>query len=82
MTQWPKPILLRGAVLSRYDASLGRWMNSSRPRIAKIETDDRFTQLGTSPIDEQIQTYTVEVQMRSLASDLVFSPWGLSLIHI
>ncbi len=76
VTQWPKPILLRGAVLSRYDASLGRWMNSSRPRIAKIETDDRFTQLGTSPIDEQIQTYTVEVQMRSLASDLVFSPWG------
>ncbi len=76
VTRWPRPILLRGAVLSNYDASLGRWINSSRSRIAKIETSGDFTQLGTSPIEELIQTHTVEVQMRSLASDVIFSPWG------
>lgn len=76
VTQWAKPILLRGAVLSRYDPFLGRWMNSNPQRVTKIETNDNFTQLGTLPIDEQIQTYTVEVQMRSLASDVIFSPWG------
>ena len=76
VTQWPKPILLRGAVLSRYDASLGRWMNAKWSRSTKVETSSEFTQLGTTPIDEQRQTHTVEVQMRSLASDVIFSPWG------
>ncbi len=76
VTQWPKPILLRGAVLSRYDASLGRWMNAKWSRSSKVETSSEFTQLGTTPIDEQRQTHTVEVQMRSLASDVIFSPWG------
>ena len=76
VVKWAKPILLRGAVLSRYDASLGRWMNAKWSRSSNIETSVDFTQLGTTPIDEQIQTHTVEVQMRSLASDVIFSPWG------
>lgn len=76
VAQSPKPILLRGAVLSRYDASLGRWINAKWSRSSNVETSNEFTQLGTIPIDEQRQIHTVEVQMRSLASDVIFSPWG------
>jgi hypothetical protein len=78
-TQWPKPILLRGAVLERYDSAVGRWVASNTPwedRKSSLQVaPDRFTELGESKIDQQIQTYTLWFEMRSMATDIFFSPW-------
>ena len=79
-TKWARPILLRGAILERYDSAVGRWVASntpwSDPQSSLQVAPDRFTELGESNIDQQIQTYTLWFEMRSMATDIFFSPWA------
>lgn len=78
-TKWAKPLLLRGAILERYDSAVGRWVakssQSNDSLVSLKASSDRFTELGVENIDQQIQTYTLWFEMRSMATDIFFAPW-------
>ncbi|MAJ47969.1 MAG: hypothetical protein CBC35_12000 [Planctomycetes bacterium TMED75] len=78
-TKWARPLLLRGAILERYDSAVGRWVanksQSTNSLVSIKAAPDRFTGLGVENIDQQIQTYTLWFEMRSMATDIFFAPW-------
>ena len=78
-TKWAKPLLLRGAILERYDSAVGRWVakrNQSDESLVSLRTGPgRFAELGVETIGQQIQTYTLWFEMRSMATDIFFAPW-------
>lgn len=78
--EYPEPIRLRGAVLDAYSVADHRWLTSRRARYSTrtfmTEGDDTFVNLSALEIDDRVQTYTVEVQMRSLATDVIFAPYA------
>jgi len=67
---------LRGQVLDRYDPVEFRW-------FARIGPSQRFiinngtdrSPLALSPIDERINTHTLQVNFRGLYTDIIFTPW-------
>lgn len=78
--QWPRPILLRGSVLDDYEPSVGKWTSpptrqNQFSRVLQPDANGKFTSLGIRPFDDLSQTYTIDVIMRSLTSNVVFSPW-------
>ncbi|MFM7132800.1 MAG: DUF3488 and transglutaminase-like domain-containing protein [Planctomycetota bacterium] len=71
-----RPLLLRGAVLDRYDASEQRWgtrRGAPTIRTLRTQTEGRFTALAAGPLEARAGVYTAEVQMRSFATDVMFS---------
>ena len=72
------PLRMRGAVLERYDPGEARWREAadrSRWRIYRMAPGAGFEPF--SPIVGEVSSYewTQDVQMRSLASDRIFSAW-------
>lgn len=78
--KWVEPVLLRGAILERYDPTLGRWVadpGSDRENLLSVRVGpSRFIDLSRVKIPQQIQTYTLWFEMRSMATDIFFSPWA------
>ena len=79
--RWRDPILLRGSVLERYLPSIGKWSsddaeNRRARRNVVPNLDGSFASLGRSDVEDRIQTFTVEVTMRSLTGNVVFAPWA------
>lgn len=78
-TNATEPIHLRGAVLDRYDASQSRWTSSRDARAARpipASGDDDFEPLARPPLDLRQQTFTQIVELRLLATDVIFSAWA------
>ena len=76
--QLTMPLRMRGAVLDSYDPGEARWTGSgrfSRVRRFRTEPGSGFEALSQRVKDERSNVWTQEVQMRSLASDRVFSSW-------
>ncbi len=75
-----RPLLLRGAVLDRYDPEGERWSPSRNPApIYSLRTpsESRFVGLGRLPGDAGPGLgYTVEFEMRALASPVLFAPYA------
>ena len=72
----PRPLLLRGAVLDRYDPAGERWLSArSATGIRTIRTplERRFVSLGSSGADAPAALHTAEFEMRALATDVVFT---------
>ena len=72
------PLRMRGAVLDSYDPAEARWSGSGRfSRIRRFRTEPSggFEPLSQRVREERSNVWTQEVQMRSLASDRVFSAW-------
>lgn len=79
--RWSWPILLRGSVLDDYESSVGKWSvptgrRSRFSRVLRPPTDGSFMPLGLRPLEDGPQTYTIDVTMRSLSSNVVFAPWA------
>ena len=78
--RWVEPVLLRGAILEGYDPTLGRWVASPGPDRDDLLSvrvgPSRFIDLSRVRIPQQIQTYTLWFEMRSMATDIFFSPWA------
>ncbi|MCH2160628.1 MAG: transglutaminaseTgpA domain-containing protein [Phycisphaerales bacterium] len=78
--KWPQPLLLRGAVLSKYDPLLRRWVvNPNRwgRRTLTTNEPDQFVGLEAAAAPEfQRGTWEQIVTMRSLATEAVFSSWA------
>ncbi len=75
--KWPQPLLLRGAVLDRWDPARRRW-TAERGRIAERSIASpggisTWRDLG-APVDVP-STYTIVVEPRSLATLSLFSRW-------
>ncbi|MFZ9880851.1 MAG: transglutaminaseTgpA domain-containing protein [Phycisphaerales bacterium] len=72
----PRPLLLRGAVLDRYDPEDQRWY-ARRPRrpVRTLRTagDGDFTPIGVRDTATPASAYTAEFEMRSLATDVMFT---------
>jgi transglutaminase-like putative cysteine protease len=75
-----RPLLLRGAVLDRYDPEGERWSPSRSPAPVyslRTPSEARFAGLGRMPGDAGPGlTYTVEFEMRALASPVLFAPYA------
>lgn len=67
---------LRGQVLDRYDPVEFRWFTRMAPSQRFIINNgvDR-SPLALSPIDERINTHTLQVNFRGLYTDIIFTPW-------
>jgi protein-glutamine gamma-glutamyltransferase len=71
-----RPLLLRGAVLERYDAIGERWLPARRTdaiRTFRTAPGSGMTPLGLSGALPRGATNTAEIEMRSLASNVLFS---------
>ncbi|MDG2031375.1 MAG: DUF3488 and transglutaminase-like domain-containing protein [Phycisphaerales bacterium] len=78
--QWPQPILLRGSVLDNYEPTVRKWTlpptrQNDFSRVLIPNMSGEFMSLGIRPLTNSSQTYTLDVTMRSLSSNVVFSPW-------
>ncbi len=75
--RWPQPLLLRGAVLDRWDPARRRWANEYQSRTRRTVTTPGglldWVDLG-API-EVASTYTQIVTPRGLSSTRLFSRW-------
>ncbi|MBI1303215.1 MAG: DUF3488 domain-containing protein [Phycisphaera sp.] len=75
-----RPLLLRGAVLDRYDPEGETWSPSRSPAPVyslRTPSDARFAGLGRMPGDAGPGlTYTVEFEMRAFASPVLFAPYA------
>ena len=72
------PLRMRGAVLDRYDPDEARWrerMDRTRWKTFRPAPGGRFEPFAPEVRDERSNVWTQVVQMRSLASDRVFSAW-------
>ena len=79
----PRPLLLRGAVLDRYDPGAERWSAARSPtgiRTVRTPTDGRFIALGGSTADAPGAAYTAELEMRALATDVIFTLYAPAAI--
>jgi protein-glutamine gamma-glutamyltransferase len=75
--RFAEPLYLRGAVLSRYIPSDGRWERPARAYNIPIASEKgTFRPLSQREIDERFQTYIQQVTMRTLAPEVVFSSWA------
>ncbi|MEY3141624.1 MAG: Protein-glutamine gamma-glutamyltransferase [Planctomycetota bacterium] len=71
-----RPLLLRGAVLDRYDPAGERWLSArsvTGVRTIRTPTEERFVSLGVADGDAPGSVYTAEFEMRALATDVVFT---------
>lgn len=71
-----RPLLLRGAVLDHYDPNQQRW--SSDRRSTSIQTfrtsvGDHLSKIGRGDVEASLNDSIAEIEMRSLATDVVFS---------
>ncbi|MFM8732493.1 MAG: transglutaminaseTgpA domain-containing protein, partial [Phycisphaerales bacterium] len=72
------PLRMRGAVLERYDPGEARWREAadrSRWRTYRIAPGAGFEPFSPIVGEERSNVWTQDVQMRSLASDRIFSAW-------
>ncbi|MFM8642106.1 MAG: transglutaminaseTgpA domain-containing protein, partial [Phycisphaerales bacterium] len=72
------PLRMRGAVLERYDPGEARWREAadrSRWRTYRIAPGAGFEPFSPIVSEERSNVWTQDVQMRSLASDRIFSAW-------
>lgn len=76
--RWPQPLLLRGAVLERWDPAGRRWRVGDRRRSGRrISTDgglDEWTDLGGRV--ESPGVYTQIVTLRALTTPRLFARWA------
>lgn len=75
--QWPQPLLLRGAVLDRWNPGTRRWVDTGRRESRMVETDGdigEYERLGG--LSAPRTAYTQTVTMRSLATERVFARWA------
>jgi transglutaminase-like putative cysteine protease len=73
-----RPLRVRGAVLDRYSPESGQWRGSGGRRSDRlVQTDESggFRWFAAEAADERSNVWTQVVEMRSLASDHVFSAW-------
>jgi transglutaminase-like putative cysteine protease len=71
-----RPLLLRGAVLGWYDASGERWVPlraESGIRTVRTPEDGAFARLARNEPDPPGAAATVDIEMRSFATDAIFS---------
>ncbi|MFM9097092.1 MAG: DUF3488 and DUF4129 domain-containing transglutaminase family protein, partial [Phycisphaerales bacterium] len=72
------PLRMRGAVLERYDPGEARWREAadrSRWRTYRIAPGAGFEPFSPIVGEERSNVWTQDVQLRSLASDRLFSAW-------
>lgn len=78
--RYHEPLHLRGAVLDRYSRQDGRWtvsrQSQATTRTFTTEGPGVFVPLSALAVDDRVQTYTLEVRMRSLATDVVFTMYA------
>ena len=77
--EWPQPLLLRGAVLDKYEPAKRRWIDAtsrSRGRTLTTPNPEQYVPLGSSAAEYERGTYTQIVTMRSLATEAVFAAWA------
>ena len=71
-----RPLLLRGAVLEEYDATAERWRSTRRGtgiRTLRTPADGRAVPLARVEVPAGRGAGSVEVEMRSLATDVLFA---------
>ena len=71
-----RPLLLRGAVLGWYDAAGERWVPlraESGIRTVRTPEDGAFARLARNEPDPPGAAATIEIEMRSFATDAIFS---------
>ncbi len=75
--RWPQPLLLRGAVLDRWDPARRRWVASDRRRSLRNVSSGGgmadWANLGG--VVDAPSIYTLVIEPRSLASLRLFSRW-------
>lgn len=75
--QWPQPLLLRGAVLGRWDPRTRRWEETGRSEARMVKTNGEIGEYERFGSFEVPRTaYTQTVTMRSLATERVFARWA------
>lgn len=77
--EFKSPLLLRGAVLDRYDVETGRWRplrRSGSHRLMPVKAHEDFVPLTPLPIEQRYPMYTLDVQMRSMAANVLFSVYA------
>ncbi|HMN96613.1 MAG TPA: DUF3488 and transglutaminase-like domain-containing protein [Phycisphaerales bacterium] len=76
----PEPLRLRGAVLDAYNPLRGRWTSSrssrAERRYRRTAGPDVFVPLTDRTLDDRVQTFTLSVTMRSMATSVVFSAYA------
>jgi len=81
--QSARPLLLRGAVLDTYDTVAQRWRaRRTQASVTTIRTmpEGRLTDLTRGRGAEGRTTYRARIEMRSLASDVLFAPYAPTAI--
>jgi transglutaminase-like putative cysteine protease len=71
-----RPLLLRGAVLDRYDPVGERWhspRSGASVRTVRTPSEQRFVALGLGASDVPRNVLTAEIEMRALATSVVFT---------
>ncbi|MFM7259436.1 MAG: DUF3488 and transglutaminase-like domain-containing protein [bacterium] len=74
-----RPVLLRGAVLAWYDPSGERWLPlraEAGIRTVRTPEDGAFTSLARGTVETTGTVSTIEIQMRSYATDTIFSVYA------
>lgn len=74
-----RPILLRGAVLAWYDPSGERWVPMRAEvgiRTVRTPEDGAFASLARGAVETTGSVSTVDIQMRSYATDTIFSVYA------
>jgi transglutaminase-like putative cysteine protease len=75
--RWPRPLLLRGAVLDNWDPAGHRWVNDLRSRVRRLpSTSGGLTEW--SDLGDRIEAPSIHTQVispRGIASPRLFSRW-------
>ena len=82
--RFPQPMLLRGAVMDRYQTSSNRWFprgGPSRSRTVTVRPNLPMTPLSIPSVRARSETYRQQVEMRSMSTSTAFAAFAPIGIH-
>ena len=77
--RFPQPMLLRGAVMDRYQTSSNRWVPATGPqrsRAVTVRPDLPTTPLSIPSVRGRSETYRQQVTMRSMSTSTAFAAFA------
>ena len=77
--RFPQPMLLRGAVMDRYQTSSNRWVPATGPqrsRTVTVRPDLPMTPLSIPSVRARSETYRQQVTMRSMSASTAFAAFA------
>jgi transglutaminase-like putative cysteine protease len=82
--RFPQPMLLRGAVMDRYQVVSNRWIPARGPsqaRTVTVREDLPMTPLSIPSVRPRSETYRQQVEMRSMSTATAFAAFAPIGVH-